>query len=80
MPFDHLEEQFEGQDQIVYKSLLSWMHDGSHAIHDDLHVSSMESGVDEFFRVFEKIFTHTEHKAHYDMMMRVNPISISHAP
>ncbi|WP_353065624.1 AAA family ATPase [Tunturibacter psychrotolerans] len=66
---EKLDDFFDGQDKYLVRSLLSWMHDGSHSIHDDLHISSADSGVDDYFRVFKKIFADTKHGAHYEMMM-----------
>lgn len=68
--FDHICDQFEGQDRIVCRSLFSWVNAGSHSILDDLAITPSDAMRDNAMRVFELIFERTGHKGHYDMMMR----------
>ncbi len=67
--FEGLCAMFEGKDQIICKSLCSWVHDGSHYAHDDLYVSIDDTMVDSYLRVFRAIFDKSKHSAHYKMMM-----------
>lgn len=67
--FDQLCAMFEGKEKIICKSLISWVHDGSHYAHDDLFVSIDDSMVDTYLKVFRAIFDKSGHIAHYNMMM-----------
>jgi len=60
---------FSGKDQLICKSLFSWVNDGSHFSHDDLYVSVDDSTIDHYLDVFKQIFSKTNHDAHYKMMM-----------
>lgn len=66
---EQLIESFSGEDKIVCKTLLSWAHDGSHHVSDDLYVDSNPDLNQRFFNVFKKIFINSGHDAHFDMMM-----------
>ncbi len=61
---------FSGGDQAVCRSLFSWAHEGSHTIIEELDYSPTEVSTEAFLRVFEAIFDHAGHAAHYTMMMR----------
>jgi wobble nucleotide-excising tRNase len=63
-----IESLFEGRDRIVCRSLLSWLHAGSHHSMDDLWVAPTD-GVDVHLRVFSEIFEKSGHGSHYKMMM-----------
>jgi wobble nucleotide-excising tRNase len=67
--FDELCEKFEGRDKVVCRSLLSWVNDGSHFSHDDVHFAFGQEAIDDQLVIFAKIFERAEHSAHYDMMM-----------
>lgn len=69
MDFDAISSLFEGQDQLICKSLFTWLHDGSHSFNDDLYVSADDAMIDRYLNVFREIFDKTEHMAHYRMMM-----------
>lgn len=56
-------------EKIVCRSLISYINDGSHTIYDDFTINSYSDSVSRYLEVFEKIFSVTGHKAHYDMMM-----------
>jgi len=62
-----LERAFEGRERIVCRSLLSWLHVGSHHAMDDLWVAP-EDGMETHLRVFREIFDRTGHGAHYEKM------------
>jgi len=66
---DKICEMFEGKEKLLCKSLVSWVHDGSHYIQDDLYVSIDEAMVEAYLMVFEAIFYKMKHEAHYQMMM-----------
>ena len=65
-----LEAKFSGNDRIVFKSLFSWMNDGSHSIDDDLHYQVVDAEIETYKDVFRRIFVESNHTAHYEMMMR----------
>ncbi len=67
--FDRLCDYFDGKEKLIYKSLCSWLHDGSHYAHDDLYVSIDDSMVESYLTVFRAIFEKSKHEAHYKMMM-----------
>lgn len=68
-----LVDHFEGTDKLICKSLTSWLHDGSHSVHDDVCVALSDSQVHAYLDIFEKIFVRTEHHSHYRMMMGIAP-------
>jgi len=69
---DALIQKFETQEkQIICKSLISWINDGSHSISDDLFVELQDDSIDKYIEVFKQIFVLTEHKGHYNMMMGI---------
>ncbi|MFZ6680499.1 AAA family ATPase [Undibacterium sp. Tian12W] len=67
--FDDLCEKFEGQDKIVCRSLLSWVNDGSHYSHDDVHYSFGDDVIKAQLEIFKRIFEETNHLPHYNMMI-----------
>lgn len=64
--FDSVEEQ------LICKSLLSWINDGSHTIPDDLYIDSYSDSIEKYKLVFKDIFYKMEHISHYNMMMGIN--------
>jgi wobble nucleotide-excising tRNase len=64
--------KFEGEEQIICKSLISWVNDGSHFINDDLVVDAEPENVEKYLKVFELIFEKMGHKSHFEMMMNNN--------
>ena len=72
MATDVIIARFEGKDQQVCASLFAWVNDGSHSAHDDLYVSVDDGVVERYLDVFKRVFEKTDHKAHYDMMMRTS--------
>ena len=66
---DDVCERFEGKNKLLCRSLLSWLHDGSHSVHDDLYVSNGDATVETYLRIFKEIFDKSNHIAHYKMMM-----------
>ncbi len=69
---DTLIQKFETQEeQMICKSLISWINDGSHSISDDLFIEQQDDSVDKYLEVFKQIFILTEHEGHYNMMMGI---------
>ncbi|MCE5171817.1 AAA family ATPase [Paenibacillus profundus] len=69
MDINDFEKYFEMEQKIIYRSLLSWLHDGSHSINEDLYIESNGDAIDRYMEVFREIFLKTNHYAHYEMMM-----------
>ena len=69
MNFDDLVDKFVEEERILCSSLVSWTHDGSHNIADDLFVDASKERVESYLSVFEKVFSETGHQEHYNMMM-----------
>ena len=59
------------EEQIICRSLISWINDGSHSIPDDLYIDSYTDSIDRYKEVFKEIFKKMGHKAHYNMMMGI---------
>lgn len=67
---DDLIQKFPSfEEQEICRSLLCWINDGSHCLPDDLFLEAPEDTIDKFYNVFKGIFKHTNHLAHYEMMM-----------
>lgn len=66
---EDLIESFEGKDKMICKSLLSWLHEGSHYVDDDLYVDMGGETVPKYLGVFEEIFDQMGHHSHFNMMM-----------
>ena len=64
--------EFDGEEKIICKSLVSWINDGSHFINDDLVVYVEPESIEKYMTVFKSIFEKMEHLSHYNMMMRFN--------
>jgi wobble nucleotide-excising tRNase len=69
---DDIISLFDGQDKLLAASLLSWVNDGSHSIHDDISVSADDQMVEKYLRVFKEVFIKAEHEAHYNMMLGIS--------
>jgi len=67
--FDSLIDKFVDEEKILCHSLISWIHDGSHNINDDLYVESSVETIEKYLLVFKKVFVESGHGEHYDMMM-----------
>jgi wobble nucleotide-excising tRNase len=67
--FNKICSRFEGRDRIICRSLFSWIHDGSHNVLDDICLSTTESTVDVYLKIFRKIFENERQEGHYKMMM-----------
>lgn len=71
---DYIVGKFETiEDQMICRSLFHWINDGSHSIPDDLFFDVQSASIAKYKEIFRKIFIVTGHKAHYDMMMGMEP-------
>ena len=66
---DDVCSRFEGPQQLICKSLFSWINAGSHSAHEDLDFSPDEFMIETYLVVFREIFEKTGHVSHYKMMM-----------
>lgn len=64
-----LATHFEGEDLLIYRSLISWLHDGSHSTLEDLFVALDSEGKQIYFNVFKTVFIKSGHEAHFEMMV-----------
>lgn len=69
---DDLPLQFQGDDRIIAKTLVSWLHNGSHSSMDDFNYTPPHSdGTARYLTMFKNVFQKAGHIAHYNMMMRI---------
>jgi wobble nucleotide-excising tRNase len=61
---------FEGPEQVICRSLISWANSGSHTIVDTMDFSPTDFTTTIWLRVFEEIFTNAGQSDHYRMMMQ----------
>jgi len=61
--------KFKGDEQVICRSLFTWVNAGSHSIFDDLDYSPTPSTVESNLRVFRRIFEEHGQIGHYRMMM-----------
>lgn len=66
---DQICSMFQGKEKLICKSLFSWVNDGSHYAHDDIHITIDHGMVEAYLKVFKAIFEKSGHLAHYKMMM-----------
>ena len=64
-------DEFEGEEKIIFKSLFSWLNDGSHFINDDLVIYAEPENIEKQLNVFKEIFIKLKHESHYNMMMGI---------
>ncbi|UQB69933.1 AAA family ATPase [Epilithonimonas zeae] len=57
------------QEKEIFRSLLSWINEGSHTLPDDLYVELPDQSIESYLKVFKEIFLHTHNIGHYNMMM-----------
>ncbi len=67
--FDAMSDRFDGSEKLVYKSLISWVNDGSHSVHDDVFISVQDTSGEQYHEIFKRVFEAAGHEAHYEMMM-----------
>jgi wobble nucleotide-excising tRNase len=63
--------EFDGEEKIIFKSLFSWINDGSHFINDDLVVYTEPENIEKQINVFKAVFKKLKHESHYNMMMGI---------
>lgn len=68
-PLHELDQKFEGKDKLICNSLVSWVHAGSHHVHDALFVTPSDISTENYLRVFRQIFEKSDQSGHYRMMM-----------
>lgn len=69
---DTLLSKFENpQEKEIFRSLLSWINEGSHTLPDDLFVELPDQSIETYLKVFKDIFVHTNNIGHYEMMMGI---------
>lgn len=72
VPVDNLEDEFEGQEKYICRSLCSWLHDNSHTCFgDEFYTPLDDNQIVKYKEVFKKIFEKYHHEAHYKMMMGI---------
>lgn len=59
------------EEQMICKSLISWVHDGSHDIADEIHVSDNDDTVLRYKVIFRAIFNSNGQLGHYNQMMGI---------
>lgn len=75
---DHIINSFEtAEEQLICKSLLYWINDGSHSIPDDIFIDPYNNALEKYKDIFRKIFVHMGHEAHYNMMMGIEDLTPS---
>lgn len=62
-------DEFDGQDKLICKSLLTFINEGSHIINDDFNMSVDPDMVDKYKDIFKLIFQKAGQESHYTMMM-----------
>lgn len=67
--FDDIIRRFDGEDKFICRALLSWVHDGSHSVADDVFHTLDEATMERYLAVFQQVFVRMGHANHYNMMM-----------
>lgn len=62
---------FEEEEKLAAATLLSWVNDGSHSIHDDLSASLTEVELTRMREIFRRIFEHLDLLEHHDEMLNL---------
>jgi len=70
--FDDIIDHFKGDERLVCRSLVSWLHDGSHHTPDGIDFSMHPELNDKYLDVFENIFKITNHHEHYKRMIGIS--------
>ena len=63
--------EFDDEEKIIFKSLFSWINNGSHFINDDLVVYTEPENIEKQINVFKAVFKKLKHESHYNMMMGI---------
>ena len=62
----------EPEDQMIARSLIAWINDGSHSIPDDLYIDSYTDAVPKYKEVFRRMYYESGHKEQCKMMMKIS--------
>jgi len=68
---DNLERKFSGGDLTACRTLLGWVHDGSHFSFDDVCITVDDTTIDIYLNVFRDVFKHCGWETHYNHMMAI---------
>jgi wobble nucleotide-excising tRNase len=69
---DDLIQKFDNkEEQDIYKSLISWINDGSHSFSDDLFIEAQDNTMEKYLSVFKGVFEKTDNLGHFNMMMGI---------
>jgi wobble nucleotide-excising tRNase len=66
---DDILTHLPASEKVIAGSLLSWVHDGSHSVIDDVSLTVVSETNDRYMEVFRSIFVHTNQIQHFEMMM-----------
>ncbi|HYV35106.1 MAG TPA: AAA family ATPase [Gemmataceae bacterium] len=70
----NLEKKFSGGDLTACRTLLGWVHDGSHFSFDDMCMTVDNTTIDMYLNVFRDVFKHSGWEAHYEHMMAIEQV------
>jgi len=71
MDYEKCIDEFDGNDKIICKALVSCINDGSHFINDDFVITFDDENIDNYKRIFKLVFEKLGHIPHYEMMMKI---------
>ena len=67
------DKKFQDQeDKKIASSLIYFLHNGSHGVHDDIFYTLDTAEISNHLKVFKLIFEKSGHIGHYEMMMGEN--------
>ena len=67
---ENLMDSLPEDEKLAGRSLLMWMHDGSHTVGEDLFCTVDGETIEMYMRVFKRIFEIKRQVNHYNMMMK----------
>lgn len=68
---DNLEKKFSGGHLTACRTLLEWVHDGSHFSFDDVCITVDNTTINIYLNVFRDVFKHCGWETHYNHMMAI---------
>lgn len=81
-----LSKHLDSEEKVIFDSMISWSHDGSHYVYDEIFVEEPSEMARKYLQILEKVFINSGHYGHYKMMMglsddsletRTEPVSIT---
>lgn len=69
LELDNIAGKLSGVEQDVCRSLISWLHAGSHAVVIEDADYAQDATVENYKEVFRKVFDESGHSDHYETMM-----------